>query len=179
MCIRDSPITHPAKAPYNLFAQASDSVKSGIVIGLGTRLQTLQSKEVERLISTSDISLTLPGKEKCAYFIILSDQGPHLQFLSSLFFSLLFQDLVIFADVYKRQLQPLAMLIVLDFVWDCIKEDCTQRKAVIIDELWQLIGSTATKQSSDFVVDIYRLIRAYSGAAISASQDVYKRQWIR
>ena len=39
-------------------------------------------------------------------------------------------------------------------------------------QLWQLIGSTATKQSSDFVVDIYRLIRAYSGAAISASQNL-------
>ena len=35
-----------------------------------------------------------------------------------------------------------------------------------------MIGSTATKQSSDFVVDIYRLIRAYSGAAISASQNL-------
>ncbi len=76
------------------------------------------------------------------------------------------------SDLRNSKLQPLAMLIVLDFVWDCIKEDCTQRKAVIIDELWQLIGSTATKQSSDFVVDIYRLIRAYSGAAISASQNL-------
>lgn len=108
------PITHPAKAPYNLFAQASDSVKSGIVIGLGTRLQTLQSKEVERLISTSDISLTLPGKEKCAYFIILSDQGPHLQFLSSLFFSLLFQDLVIFADRQPSGRCPIPVHIVLE-----------------------------------------------------------------
>ena len=54
------------KRLHNLFAQASDSVKSGIVIGLGTRLQTLQSKEVERLISTSDINLTSPATEKNA-----------------------------------------------------------------------------------------------------------------
>ncbi len=108
------PITHPAKAPYNLFAQASDSVKSGIVIGLGTRLQTLQSKEVERLISTSDIDLTSPATEKCAYFIILSDQGPHLQFLSSLFFSLLFQDLVTFADKQPSGRCPVPVHIVLE-----------------------------------------------------------------
>ncbi len=30
------PITHPAKAPYNLFRQASDTVPSGVIIGLGT-----------------------------------------------------------------------------------------------------------------------------------------------
>ena len=31
------PLDHPARGPYSLFAQASDTVRSGIVLGLGTR----------------------------------------------------------------------------------------------------------------------------------------------
>ena len=92
------PMSHPAKAPYNLFAQASDTVRAGIVLGLGTRLQVLQNEAVRRITSYSDIDLTLPGKEKCAYFVILSDQEGSLEFLSSLFFSFLFIQLVRYAD---------------------------------------------------------------------------------
>ena len=92
------PFGHPAKAPYNLFAQASDNVRSGILLGLGTRLQVLQNKEVARLISGSSIDLTAPGRRKCAYFIILSDQETSMAFLSSLFFSFLFIKLTRFAD---------------------------------------------------------------------------------
>jgi len=89
---------HPAKAPYNLFAQASDTVKAGIILGLGTRLQVLQNEAVRGITSHSGIDLTLPGKEKCAYFVILSDQEGSLEFLSSLFFSFLFIQLVRYAD---------------------------------------------------------------------------------
>ena len=92
------PFGHPAKAPYNLFAQASDNVRSGILLGLGTRLQVLQNKEVARLISGSSIDLSAPGRRKCAYFIILSDQETSMAFLSSLFFSFLFIKLTRFAD---------------------------------------------------------------------------------
>jgi len=92
------PISHPAKAPYNLFAQASDTVRAGIILGLGTRLQVLQNEAVRRITSSSDIDLAEPGKTKCAYFIIMSDQESSLDFLSSLFFSFLFIKLVRYAD---------------------------------------------------------------------------------
>ena len=92
------PITHPAKAPYNLFAQASDTVRAGIVIGLGTRLQILQNEAIRRITSGSGIDLAEPGKSKCAYFVILSDQENSTEFLSSLFFSFLFINLTRYAD---------------------------------------------------------------------------------
>ena len=60
------PSEHPAKAPYNLFAQASDTVRSGIVLGLGTRLQVLQNRAVQHITTHSDIDITAPGKHKCA-----------------------------------------------------------------------------------------------------------------
>lgn len=92
------PLDHPARAPFNLFAQASDTVRSGIVLGLGTRLQVLQNEAVRQIISRSDIDLTAPGKQKCAYFVVLSDQDATMAFLSSLFFSFLFIKLVRYAD---------------------------------------------------------------------------------
>lgn len=92
------PLDHPARAPYNLFAQSSDTVRSGIIQGLGTRLQVLQNREVQGITSRSDIDLATPGNRKCAYYIILSDQDTTMAFLSSLFFSLMFIKLTRYAD---------------------------------------------------------------------------------
>ncbi len=91
-------IGHPAKAPFNLFAQSSETVQAGIILGLGTRLQVLQNQAVQQLVSFSDIDLTAPGRHKCAYYIILSDQETSMAFISSLFFSFLFIKLTRFAD---------------------------------------------------------------------------------
>lgn len=92
------PLDHPARAPYNLFAQSSDTVKSGIILGLGTRLQVMQNQAVQRITSRSDIDLTAPAKRKCAYYIVLSDQDTTMAFLSSLFFSFMFIRLTRYAD---------------------------------------------------------------------------------
>ena len=94
------PITHPAKAPYNIFKQASDTVRSGVIIGLGTRLQVFQNKLIRQITSYNEINLTQPGKEKCAYFCITSDQDSTFDFLSSLFMSFVFIKLVRYADRY-------------------------------------------------------------------------------
>jgi type IV secretion system protein VirD4 len=92
------PVTHPAKAPYNLFAQAGDTVRAGIVLGLGTRLQILQNEAIRHVTGGSGIDLAEPGRTKCAYFVILSDQESSTEFLSSLFFSFLFIRLTRYAD---------------------------------------------------------------------------------
>lgn len=92
------PMDHPARAPFNLFAQSSDTVKSGIILGLGTRLQVLQNEAVRHITSRSDIDLTAPAKHKCAYYIVLSDSESSMGFLSSLFFSFLLIKLPRYAD---------------------------------------------------------------------------------
>ena len=100
-CMKDIaslPENSPAIESFNLFAQASETVRTGIITGLGARLQILQTPAVRRMISTSDIDLTLPGREKCAYFIVLSESNKSMAFLSSLFFSCLFIKLMDYAD---------------------------------------------------------------------------------
>ena len=108
------PLDHPAKAPYSLFSQGSDAVRAGIVLGLGTRLQVLQSEAVRQITRRSDIDLSLPGKQKCAYFIILDDQNSSLEFLSSLFFVFLFIKLVRYADSMPEQRCKVPVNIILD-----------------------------------------------------------------
>ena len=108
------PLDHPARAPYNLFAQASDTVKSGIILGLGTRLQVLQNKAVQAITGSSDIDLTMPGRKKCAYYIILSDQDTTMVFLSSLFFSFLFIKLTRYADSMQNGRCAVPVNLVLD-----------------------------------------------------------------
>ena len=92
------PVTHPAKAPYSLFKQASDSVRSGVVIGLGSRLQVFQSELIRKITARDEIDLELPGQEPCAYFLVTSDQDSTFDFLASLFLSFVFIKLVRYAD---------------------------------------------------------------------------------
>ena len=108
------PMDHPARAPFNLFAQSSDTVKSGIILGLGTRLQVLQNEAVRRITSRSDIDLTAPAKRKCAYYIILSDSESSMGFLSSLFFSFLLIKLPRYADSQPEGKCPIPVNLILD-----------------------------------------------------------------
>ena len=110
----DLKVGHPAKAPFNLFAQSSETVQAGIILGLGTRLQVLQNQAVQQLVSFSDIDLTAPGRHKCAYYIILSDQETSMAFISSLFFSFLFIKLTRFADSCPGGKCPIPVNMILD-----------------------------------------------------------------
>ena len=92
------PPTHPAKAPYSLYKQASDTVRSGVIIGLGSRLQVFQSELIKKITTRDEIDLELPGQERCAYFLVTSDQDSTFDFLASLFLSFCFIKLVRFAD---------------------------------------------------------------------------------
>lgn len=68
------PLTHPARAPYSLYQRASDSVRSGVISGLGSRLQVFQSELIKKITAYDEISLELPGQQPCAYYLVTSDQ---------------------------------------------------------------------------------------------------------
>lgn len=92
------PTSHPAKAPFSIYRQASDTVRTGVIIGLGSRLQVFQMKKICNMTAFDEIDLELPGKQPCAYYCITSDQDSTFDFLSSLFLSFCFIKLVRFAD---------------------------------------------------------------------------------
>ena len=72
----------------------------------------------------------------------------------------------------KGKLLPLGMMIALDYVWDMTKANVTEKKVIMIDEIWQLIGASSNKQAADFCLTIFKTIRGFGGAAISATQDL-------
>lgn len=110
------PLDHPARAPYGIFKQAASNLWGNIFIGLGSRLNVFQNKLVDTITKYHDIDMELPGKEPCAYFCIISAQDTAYEFLSSLFFSLMFKKLSDYARKYgdERGRLPLEVNFILD-----------------------------------------------------------------
>ncbi len=111
---RSLPPDHPALPPYGIFRQAHKQIWGNIIIGLGNRLNVFQNKLVDDITKHHEIDLTLPGKEKCAYFCIISDQDSSLEFLSSMFFSLLFVKLFDFARCQENRRLPVCVNVLMD-----------------------------------------------------------------
>ena len=87
------PNDHPARGPYGIFKQAASNLWGNVFIGLGSRMSVFQNQLVDKITKYHDIDLELPGKKPCAYFCIISAQDTAYEFLSSLFFSMLFKKL--------------------------------------------------------------------------------------
>ncbi|MCI9264552.1 MAG: type IV secretory system conjugative DNA transfer family protein [Oscillospiraceae bacterium] len=92
------PLDHPAKGPYHIFQQSSESVRGGVIVGLGSRLQVFQNQDIRMITARDEIDMELPGKQPCAYYCINSDQDSTFDFLASLFLSFVFIKLVRYAD---------------------------------------------------------------------------------
>ena len=99
---------------YNLFRMASENVRGNVVIGLGTRLAVMQNEEIAELMGYPDMDMLDLGKEKTAYFLVLSDQDNTMRFVSAMFFSLLFLRLVQFADSLPDRRLPVPVNLILD-----------------------------------------------------------------
>ena len=94
------PPDHPAKGHHGLFLKAKDTLWSNIITGLGNRLSLYQNALVDKITSSHDVDLLLPGKQRCAYFVIISAQDSAYRFLSSLFFSLAIPQLSDYARLH-------------------------------------------------------------------------------
>lgn len=91
---RELPETSVARRAYNIFYSCSEQVKGQIINGLGIMLGVFQDQAIRNITTEMEIDLTKPATEKCAYFIITSDQHKIFDFLAVLFYSMLFIKLV-------------------------------------------------------------------------------------
>lgn len=103
-----------AKMAYNVFKNASDNVKGGVLIDLGSRLQVFQSAVVRKITSYEEFNFKRLGDEKTAYFVITSDQHPAFDFLAVLFYSMLFIKLVDHAHEQQDGRLPIPVNFILD-----------------------------------------------------------------
>lgn len=104
----------PFKAPWMMYSTASENMRGNLKLGLGVRLQTLQDEVIKNITGIKDIDLTLPGKTKCIYYVIISDMNDTFKFISSLFFSCLFSKLVEFSRQQKSGQLPVPVNVIMD-----------------------------------------------------------------
>ena len=85
---------------------------------LATRLRIFQNDFITGMLSSDDIDIKDAGREKCIYFIIMDDQVSTYGFISSLFFTFAFYELVKLADETDQSL-PVPVQFVLDEFANC------------------------------------------------------------
>ena len=87
-----------AQRAYAIFNQCNEQVKGQIINGLGIMIDVFQDDKVRNITNTNEMDLTKPAREKCAYFVITSDQHRTFDYLAVLFWTMAFIKLVEYID---------------------------------------------------------------------------------
>ena len=92
------PYDHPARMNYNSIEIAPEKTYSSILSTLQSKLGKFDSKEIAELTSTDTINFEEIGSEKTAVYVISSDTHGAYDFLLTIFFAQMIQQLYDFAD---------------------------------------------------------------------------------
>ena len=92
------PYDHPARMNYKSIEIAPEKTYSSILSTLQSKLGKFDSKEIAELTSTDTINFEEIGSEKTAVYVISSDTHGAYDFLLTIFFAQMIQQLYDFAD---------------------------------------------------------------------------------
>ena len=92
------PYDHPARMNYKSIEIAPEKTYSSILSTLQSKLGKFDSKEIAELTSTDTIDFEKIGSRKTAVYVISSDTHTAYDFLLTIFFSQMIQQLYDFAD---------------------------------------------------------------------------------
>jgi len=92
------PYDHPARMNYKSIEIAPEKTYSSILSTLQSKLGKFDSKEIAELTSTDTIDFEQIGREKTAVYVISPDTHTTYNFLLTIFFSQMIQQLYDFAD---------------------------------------------------------------------------------
>ncbi len=93
----------PVVQTYNLFAKAKPEIQGQFVNGLGGKIQTFAGGHKRSMLSHDEINLVRPMKEKCIYYVVISDTDTANKAITSLFFSLCFMQQSRYSDGLSRE----------------------------------------------------------------------------
>jgi len=96
--INTLPYDHPARMYYKSIEIAPDKTYSSILSSLQSKLGKFDSREIAELTSTDTIDFEQIGSKKTAVYVISSDTHTAYDFLLTIFFSQMIQQLYDFAD---------------------------------------------------------------------------------
>ena len=99
------PYDHPARMNYKSIEIAPEKTYSSILSTLQSKLGKFDSKEIAELTSTDTIKFEDIGTKKTALYVISSDTHTAYDFLLTIFFSQMIQQLYNFADDNGGRLQ--------------------------------------------------------------------------
>lgn len=100
--VNNLPAGHPARSQWAIFMVARESVQDSFIGGFASRFSLMSDPVINQITAHNEIDLTLPGKQPCAYYVIVSDQDSTMNYFAACFFDLMISGLVRFAD---RQLE--------------------------------------------------------------------------
>ncbi len=92
------PYDHPARMNYKSIEIAPEKTYSSILSSLQSKLGKFDSKEIAELTSTDTINFEEIGNKKTAVYVISSDTHTAYDFLLTIFFSQMIQQLYNYAD---------------------------------------------------------------------------------
>ena len=107
------PYDHPARMNYKSIEIAPEKTYSSILSTLQSKLGKFDSKEIAELTSTDTINFEEIGQEKTAVYVISPDTHTTYNFLLTIFFSQMIQQLYDFADNNGGKL-PIPTYFILD-----------------------------------------------------------------
>lgn len=107
---------HPAYAPFMIYKDGDEKPKAQVLQGLRMKLGLFNSKTLRRVLSETKggIDFLNPGRKKCLYFVGSNDQDSTMSPIISLFYTLMYQELVRYADSRNPQVLPVTVHMILD-----------------------------------------------------------------
>lgn len=109
------PYDHPARMYYKSIEIAPEKTYGSILSSLQSKLGKFDSKEIAELTSTDTIDFEEIGSKKTAVYVISSDTHTAYDFLLTIFFSQMIQQLYDFADKNGGKLKERAYFILDEF----------------------------------------------------------------
>ncbi len=109
------PLDHPARMNYKSIEIASEKTYSSILSSLQSKLGKFDSKDIAEVTSTDTIKFEDIGSKKTAVYVISSDTHTAYDFLLTIFFSQMIQQLYNFADLNGGRLKVPVFFILDEF----------------------------------------------------------------
>ena len=109
------PYDHPARMNYKSIEIAPEKTYSSILSTLQSKLGKFDSKEIAELTSTDTINFEEIGSRKTAVYVISSDTHTAYDFLLTIFFSQMIQQLYDYADQNGGRLKEQTFFILDEF----------------------------------------------------------------
>ena len=108
------PYDHPARMNYKSIEIAPEKTYGSILSTLQSKLGKFDTKEIAELTSTNTIDFTEIGRKKTAVYVISPDTHTAYDFLLTIFFAQMIQQLYDYADLSPKGKLPVPTYFILD-----------------------------------------------------------------